>query len=54
MSRLLPLTIPFRSLDSDQLEQAARFAVTAASLSTQRPGGIPSIPSEEEVRALLG
>lgn len=54
MSRLLPLTTPFRSLDSDQLEQAARFAVTAASLSTQRPGGIPSIPSEEEVRALLG
>lgn len=54
MSRLLPLDTPFQALDSDQLEAAARFAVTAASLSTQRPGGIPSIPSEAEVQAALG
>ena len=35
------------------LEGIARFAVTAASLSTLRPGGISSIPTEAEVLAAL-
>lgn len=39
----------------DALESAARFAVAAASLSVQRHGAVPSIPTREEIeRALAG
>ncbi len=36
-----------------EIEAIARFACTAASLSTTRPGGIFSVPEEAEVSALL-
>ncbi len=38
-------------LDGKELAYIARFASTAASLSTERPGGIPSIPDRETVLA---
>lgn len=40
-------------LTAEELRFVARFASTAASLSTEKLGGIPSIPSEEEVFAAL-
>ena len=40
------------SLNKQQLSEIARFASAAASLSTQQPGGISSIPSLEQVQAL--
>ncbi len=36
-----------------EIEAIARFACTAASLSTTRPGGIFSVPEEAEVNAHL-
>jgi sugar/nucleoside kinase (ribokinase family) len=36
-------------LDEAELTETAKFAVTAASLSTQKSGGIPSVPDESEV-----
>ena len=36
-------------LDEKELAAMGAFASAAASLSTETPGGIPSIPSEEEV-----
>ena len=36
-------------LDEKELAAMGAFASTAASLSTEMPGGIPSIPSEEAV-----
>ena len=53
LHRLLDFRVPPEELDRGGLEEIARFAVTAASLSTQHPGGIPSIPSKEEVEAFL-
>ncbi len=41
-------------MDRGGLEEIARFAVTAASLSTQHPGGIPSIPELAQVVARMG
>lgn len=35
------------------LVEASRFATAAAALSVQRPGAVPSIPDEAEIRALL-
>lgn len=49
LSRILKLGIPLEGLDSAQLEEIASFAVTAASLSTEKSGGIPSIPEEREI-----
>jgi len=53
VSRLLKLGKMPEELDSGDLEVIARFAVTAASLSTQKYGGIPSVPREEEVLSFL-
>lgn len=50
VSRLLELDKDPGTLSREELEYVARFAVTAASLSTQGRGGIPSIPSLEAVR----
>ncbi len=36
-------------LEKSDLEEVVRFACTAAGLSTQRPGGISSVPSLEEI-----
>lgn len=53
VSRLLKLEKGPAELSQSELEEIARFASTAASLSTQRSGGIPSIPPEKEVLARL-
>lgn len=53
VSRLLKLDKPLESLNTSDLKQIARFAVTAASLSTEKLGGIPSIPAEEVVLARI-
>ena len=49
VSRLLKLGKAPEDLDQAELEGIARFASTAASLSTEHPGGIPSIPAESMV-----
>ena len=53
VSRILRLNIAPEELTREELESIAQFAVTAASLSTQKPGGIPSVPDELEVLAAL-
>jgi len=53
VSRILKLNIAPEELNREELESIAEFAVTAASLSTQKPGGIPSVPDEAEVSAAL-
>ena len=45
----LPEALP----DASALESILRFANAAAALSTERRGGIPSLPSRRHVRALL-
>lgn len=40
-------------LDSSELHEIVRFACTSAGLSTERSGGISSIPSLEEVNSVL-
>lgn len=52
MSRLLQTGKAPKQLTVGEMEKIAGFAVTAASLSTQQFGGIPSIPKEENVFAL--
>ena len=56
--RLLELGKDPQKLTREDLAYIARFAATAASLSTEKPGGIPSIPDFETVtermRALEG
>ena len=54
LHRLLDFRVPPEELDRGGLEETARFAVTAASLSTQHPGGIPSIPELAQVVARMG
>lgn len=54
ISRLLRLNKAPGELNQEELTAVARFATTAASLSTERFGGIPSIPDAEEVLSLLG
>lgn len=49
VARLLELNKPIGSLTQEDLAYIGRFAATAASLSTEHPGGIPSIPAKEAV-----
>ena len=49
VARLLELEKPIAQLSKDDLAYIGRFAATAASLSTEHPGGIPSIPAKEAV-----
>jgi len=49
VSRILKLGKAPESLTEHELKQIAAFAVTAASLSTQKMGGIPSIPDISDV-----
>jgi len=53
VSRILRLSKPPDDLCEEELAAIAAFAVTAASLSTQKMGGMPSVPAEEEVLAVL-
>lgn len=54
VSQLLKLETPPALLTAKQLAQVGNFAATAASLSTEVPGGIPSIPDQEQVQRILG
>ena len=54
VSRILKLGKDPGGLDEGELIQIATFAVTAASLSTLKTGGVPSVPREDEVMATLG
>ena len=47
--RLLELDKPFADLTAEDLRFIGAFASTAASLSTETPGGIPSIPEKNVV-----
>jgi sugar/nucleoside kinase (ribokinase family) len=53
VSRILKLGKHPEELTEDELHGVATFATVAASLSTQKMGGIPSVPSEEEVLAII-
>ena len=53
MSRILKTGKAPKDLMPDEMEQIVRFASAAASLSTERAGGMGSVPSEEEVRDLI-
>ncbi len=54
LSRLLDLDKNFSDLTPDELTSIARFASTAASLSTEQSGGIPSIPVFDRVLSTMG
>ena len=49
VARLLELEKPIRELTEEDLAYIGRFAATAASLSTETVGGIPSIPRKNAV-----
>ncbi len=49
VSRLLKLGVHPAQLTEEQMYAVGSFASTAASLSTEKSGGIPSIPGENEV-----
>ena len=51
MSRFLSFGVHPRDLTEDYLEDIVSFACTAASLSTQKHGGITSVPALEDVQA---
>jgi len=51
--RLLELDKPFADLTAEDLRFIGAFASTAASLSTETPGGIPSIPEKNVVLEVL-
>jgi len=53
MSYILKNEMDIKALDETKLIEAVKFAVTAASLSTQKLGGLSSIVSEDEVRKAL-
>lgn len=54
VSKLLELCKPVADLTEEDLLEIGTFAATAASLSTESYGGIPSIPSREKVMAVCG
>lgn len=54
MSRLLKTGKKPADLTEEELRSVVQFACTAASLSTQKHGGISSVPSEEEVLKKIG
>ena len=53
VARLLELDKPIGALTEEDLSYIGRFAATAASLSTEAPGGIPSIADKEAVLAAM-
>ena len=54
MSRLLQYKKAPADLSAQELTQIVRFACTAASLSTQKHGGITSVPEEAAVMKKIG
>ena len=54
MARLLELAKPPQELTADDLAYIGTFAATAASLSTEHSGGIPSIPNKDAVLEAMG
>ena len=54
MSQFLQYKKSPSDLTEEELAQIVRFACTAASLSTQKHGGITSVPDQQEVVARLG
>ncbi len=53
LSRILKTGRDLNEITMDDLKKAARFACMAASLSTQRQGGISSVVAEDEVLSRL-
>jgi len=53
VSRILKLGKAPEDLSQEELSEIVTFAVTAASLSTQKHGGMPSVPGENEVIELM-
>ncbi len=53
VARLLELDKPIDALTADDLAYIGCFAATAASLSTEAAGGIPSIPEKDAVLAAM-
>ncbi|MCL2079428.1 MAG: carbohydrate kinase [Oscillospiraceae bacterium] len=53
MSRILKLGKAPEELNRKDLAEITRFAVTAAALSTQTHGGLPSVPGELEVLKMI-
>ena len=54
MARLLELGKQVGELTEDDLKFIGSFAATAASLSTEHSGGIPSIPDMDAVLKAMG
>ena len=53
VARLLELEKPIEALTEEDLAYIGKFAATAASLSTEAVGGIPSIPEKSKVLAAM-
>jgi len=53
VSRILKHGVAPEELGETELADIVKFAVTAASLSTQKSGGIPSVPDEAKVLQLI-
>ncbi len=53
LSRILRTGTPLSEIGEDQLRDAVRFACCAASLSTEKQGGISSVRSLEEVETAM-
>ncbi len=49
VSQILRIGKPMETLNEEELSQIVRFASTVASLSTEKPGGIPAIPEYDTV-----
>ena len=54
MSRFLNYNKAPQDLTVEEMTEIIRFGCTAASLSTQKHGGISSVPELEDVQARLG
>lgn len=53
VSRILSLGVAPEALTVAQMEAIGTFATTAASLSTEKPGGISSVPELSQVQSML-
>lgn len=53
VSQILRIGKPMEELNEEELSRIVRFAATAASLSTEKPGGIPAIVEYETVMGAM-